>query len=270
MKLLVSAFLLLALSYPATAEVVTSFATCNNFFFNGQPPIGPTAATYKKICQRTQASGYKYATLYDTRNKIPVYSAYEFVGYVACGRKDTWFIEPKLDDQNGGDFMASESKVKNNLGQNQALNEDYTHTGYHKGHLLPVRHRNAPSCMEATFTLTNAAPQNPTFNQGRWRVKEAEVANMLDTKCLNRGFQAYIVTGVVPGNTNINNRVNVPSYFWSAHCCRDNNNRPQFSGAFYGDNLPSGTIAITSIADLDRKLTALYGTGFQVFSNKCQ
>ena len=97
MKLLVSVFLLLALSYPATAEVVTSFATCNKFFFKGQPPIGPTGDQYKKICQKkTQAGGYEYATLYDTSNKIPVYSAYEFVGYARCGRKDKWFIEPKV------------------------------------------------------------------------------------------------------------------------------------------------------------------------------
>ncbi|XP_044215404.1 endonuclease domain-containing 1 protein-like [Thunnus albacares] len=272
MKLLVSVFLLLALSYPATAKVVTSFQNiCDYFFFKGQPPIGPTAATYEKICQKTtQAGSYEYATLYDTSRRIPVYSAYEFVGYARCGRNDKWFIEPQLDDQNGGDFMAPESTVTNNLGQNQSLNEDYTGTGYDKGHLLPVRHRNSSSCVEATFTLTNAAPQNPTFNRGRWRVKEAEVANMLTTNCLNSGFRAYIVTGVVPGNTNINNRVNVPRYFWSAYCCRDNNNRPQFSGAFYGNNVKSGTIAITSIADLDRNLTALYGTGFQVFSNECQ
>ncbi|XP_067456391.1 endonuclease domain-containing 1 protein-like isoform X3 [Thunnus thynnus] len=271
MKLLVSVFLLLALSYPATAEVVTSFATCNNFFFNGQPPIGPTAATYKKICQRTQASGgYEYATLYDTSRRIPVYSAYKFQGQGNM-RKTTWDIEPQLDDQNGGDFMASEGTVRNGLGRRQAVNEDYTGTArvYDKGHLLPVKHRNSQSCAVATFTLTNAAPQHKTFNRGTWRVKEAEVADTLTTDCLNRGFHAHIVTGVVPGNTNINRRVNVPRYFWSAYCCRDNNNRPKLSGAFYGKNDQTNRVTSISIASLDARLTRAYGTGFQVFSDKC-
>ncbi|XP_042279512.1 endonuclease domain-containing 1 protein-like [Thunnus maccoyii] len=268
MKLLVSVFLLLALSYPATAEVVMSFATCNNFFFKGQPPIGPTATQYKMICQKTE-DGYEYATLYDTNNKIPVYSAYDFHGIRT--KTADWDVEPQLDDQNGGDFMASESKVNPCLrGKNQALDEDYTKSNYDRGHLLPVHHRHSQASADATFTLTNAAPQNPTFNRGQWRVKEAEVADTLTTDCLNRGFHAYIVTGVVPGNTNINNRVNVPSYFWSAYCCRDNNDRPQFSGAFYGKNDQTNTVTPIPIAFLDGALTKVYGTRFKVFANECK
>ncbi|XP_044215286.1 endonuclease domain-containing 1 protein-like [Thunnus albacares] len=272
MKLLVSAFLLLALSYPATAEVVESFTgRCDNFFFKGQPPIGPTGDQYKKICQKkTQAGGYEYATLYDTSRRIPVYSAYKFQGQGNM-RKTTWDIEPQLDDQNGVDFMASEGTVRNGLGRRQAVNEDYTGTArvYDKGHLLPVKHRNSQSCAVATFTLTNAAPQHKTFNRGTWRVKEAEVADTLTTDCLNRGFHAHIVTGVVPGNTNINRRVNIPRYFWSAYCCRDNNNRPKLSGAFYGKNDYTNRVTSISITSLDARLTRAYGTGFQVFSDKC-
>ncbi|XP_042280405.1 endonuclease domain-containing 1 protein-like [Thunnus maccoyii] len=271
MKLLVSVFLLLVLSYPATAEVVTSFTTCNNFFFNHQPPNGTLGTQYKMICQKTE-DGYEYATLYDTDNKIPVYSAYDFQGIRT--KTADWDIEPQLDDQNGGDFMASEGKVNRYLrGKNQALDEDYAGTSnvYDRGHLLPVHHRHSQASPDATFTLTNAAPQHKTFNRGQWKATERVVANMLTINCLNRGFHAYIVTGVVPGNAHIGKQVNVPSHFWSAYCCRDNNDRLQLSGAFYGDNDQTNTVTTTTIAGLDGVLTTLYGlTSFEVFANKCQ
>ena len=97
MKLLVSAFLLLAPSYPATAEVVELFTgRCDDFFFKGQPPTGPTGGHYKKICQKkTPAGGYEYATLYDTSRRIPVYSAYKFQGQGNM-RKTSWDIEPQV------------------------------------------------------------------------------------------------------------------------------------------------------------------------------
>ncbi|XP_067456203.1 endonuclease domain-containing 1 protein-like [Thunnus thynnus] len=270
MKLLVSSFLLLVLSYPATAEVVESFTTCEQFFFKSQPPTEPSGVQYKKICQKTE-DGYQFATLYDTNRRIPVYSAYKFQGRVTYERKDKWLIEPKLDDQNGGDFMASGDAVKTGLGTNQALKADYRNSDYDKGHLLPGQHRHSQPSADATFTLTNVAPQVGKFNQGPWNEKETKVADTLTTKCLNSGFHAYIVTGVVPGNTNIKKRVNVPSYFWSAFCCGDNNDKPKLSGAYYGDNVESGNInEIEDLEDLDTKLSKDYGYTFKVFSDKCK
>lgn len=167
--------------------------------------------------------------------------------------------------------MASESTVPANLrGQRQALNKDYSGSNYDKGHLVPVQHRNSQECVDATFTLTNAAPQNPSFNRGQWRVTEANVEEKITTDCLNLGFKAYIVTGVVPGNTQINNRVNVPNIFWSAYCCVDNNNMPKVSGAYYGYNVNTRPVqSITAVA-LDALLTTKYGTSFTVFPNHCQ
>ncbi|KAF5891417.1 endonuclease domain-containing 1 protein-like, partial [Clarias magur] len=116
---------------------------------------------------------------------MPVYSAYRFYGHARCGRRN-WFIEPQLDDVQGGNDMTSESRVQN-PGTNQALNGDYSVTvpTPDKGHLVPVYHANTQSCADATFTLTNAAPQNPTFNRGRWRVTEKKVADFLTANCLS-------------------------------------------------------------------------------------
>lgn len=167
--------------------------------------------------------------------------------------------------------MATESSVPSERrGDKQALKEDYRNSNYDKGHLVPVFHQNSQSCVDATFTLTNAAPQFPSLNRGQWKAKERDVAKKLTANCLNRGFQAYIVTGVVPGNTYINNKVNVPWYFWSAYCCVDNNNRPQLSGAYFALNYINQVNEI-SIADLDAALGRDYSTsGFQVFSGQCK
>ncbi len=126
---------------------------------------------------------------------------------------------------------------KQGLGVHQALSGDYDKSGYDRGHLAPVFQANSQSCADATFTLTNAAPQNPSFNRGQWRVLEGNIANELSDQCLPNKYSVYIVTGVVPGINNINNRVNVPSHFWTAYCCLDQNNRCQISGGFIGENM---------------------------------
>ncbi|CAK6978127.1 endonuclease domain-containing 1 protein-like [Scomber scombrus] len=281
MKLLVSVFLLLALGYLATAEVVAFAGKCNKFFLKKQPPTGPAGPQYREICQKRDPAGnYEFATLYDTSNKIPVYSAYKFQSNGGCSRDTSWYIEPQLDDPTKGPEMNTEGTVTEPpRGDNQALNDDYHKSGYHRGHLVPVYHRNTKACLDATFTLTNAAPQSPKFNSGAWRVAEATVAKKLDTDCLNKGFKAYIITGVVPGNTDIKGNnppnpgsVNVPDYFWSAYCCVDNNKVPVPSvfGAYHrkNDNSKIATTP-TTVANLNAMLQLVYGTGFSVFGNNC-
>ena len=53
----------------------------------------------------------------------------------------------------------------NKLGSNQALNEDFLGSDYRTGQLYPFSLSSDPH--SATFTLTNAAPMTPSF-QERW------------------------------------------------------------------------------------------------------
>nr|XP_021331620.1 uncharacterized protein LOC767704 isoform X1 [Danio rerio] len=88
-----------------------------------------------------------------------------------CTRKNSWYIKPQLDDDNNAEEnMEFETFVDiGELGENQALNKDYYRSGFDRGHLAPVYHANSQECADATFTPTNAAPQNHSFNRVEWR-----------------------------------------------------------------------------------------------------
>ncbi|XP_058637935.1 endonuclease domain-containing 1 protein-like [Onychostoma macrolepis] len=229
--------LMLSLLSGGLAKVVQDFESeCRQFFANGKSPTRFSESQYKQICQTLDNDVY-YATFYDTDNKIPVYSAYKFEGLMGCTRLNKWYIEPQLDSNNASPNMQLEKDVKKQgRGARQALNGDYEKSRFDKGHLAPVYQANSQICADATFTLTNAAPQNPSFNRGQWRVLEGNIAKELSDQCLPNKYSVYIVTGVVPGNNNINNRVKVPSHFWTAYCCLDNNNKCQISRGFIGEN----------------------------------
>ncbi len=139
-----------------------------------------------------------------------------------------------------------------NIGTNQAVNSDNDKSGYNKGHLYPVLHTDSELSMLATSTLTNAAPQNSTFNLNAWRAHERAVDE--DLKSCDK--EAYVVTGVVPDTTHtINNRVTVSKYYWRATCCLKNN---QYIEKGYCGPDESGKVRSLSIAELEKKLQVFY------------
>ncbi|KAI7811194.1 endonuclease domain-containing 1 protein-like [Triplophysa rosa] len=242
-----------------SARVVLDFQhECSGVFHHNIPPTVFPAPRFRQICQ-TLNNVYHYATLYDTSNKIPVYSAYVFTGWVKCIRTSSWYIEPQLEGPNEDPNMAQERIPV----EKQASNRDYIGSVYHKGHLAPVSLANSQQCADATFTLTNAAPQHPSFNSGKWRAVESSMNKTLSSQCTG---PAYIVTGVVPGNKIIKNRVRVPSHFWTAFCCQSN--IQLISGAVIGNNYNEFPVQMT-VRQLETNLTNHYGVNFTLFDNNC-
>ncbi|KAF5891788.1 endonuclease domain-containing 1 protein-like, partial [Clarias magur] len=102
MKLVALVLLLSALPSLTLTEVVTSFPRACPSFFMLNPKrqnvrIVPTIFTgsqYKTICQRWK-NGYRFATVYDSVRRIPVYSAYTFKQEVNTVRREDWKIEPQ-------------------------------------------------------------------------------------------------------------------------------------------------------------------------------
>ncbi|KAL7873671.1 hypothetical protein AOLI_G00127420 [Acnodon oligacanthus] len=187
--------LLLAFSSLASCRLVKHFLAalpngCPQFFLNTPngritPTILQAGQRYRQICQN-YLNVDRFATLYDTQNRIPVYSAYHHVLHTSIDRVDRWRTEPDLTSDE------------------QAVNRDYVNSGMDKGHLYPAYHNNNAEGVRATFTLTNAAPQTGSFNIQWFNQVEQPVNRIIQDNC--EGNQAYTVTGVVPSQDTINNR----------------------------------------------------------------
>ena len=153
----------------------------------------------------------------------------------------------------------------------QAINADYRNTDYDRGHLNP----NFYQCGEgrtATFTLTNAVPQDPCFNQQSWRKMEEAAMRTMRTNCSFSGARRYFVTGIVQQRIRIPNRehdlegdvahrdfnrVTVPSYLWTAVCCdasSSGNRENGFSFAYIGKNTADSYVDILSVSELEARL----------------
>ncbi|XP_051471738.1 endonuclease domain-containing 1 protein-like [Apus apus] len=254
-------------------EVVTSLQnTCPQFFFNGIPPNANMAPqTPAWICQCYE-NQYHYATLYDTSLRIPVYSAYIYQpGRVH--RNDSWLVEPQLVNPSFPGDMNSEKYVIRKLGassfslrNSQAVNKDYENApGYHRGHLNPCSNNNNTISVAATFTLTNAVPQNQSLNTGKWRRYEVHTMRNMTKNC----DITYVVAGAVPGNNYLaNGRVNIPSYIWSSACCKLKNNNMKAWGVIAENN--KNEVKELTLGELEGNLTHLYRRGsVSLFHSAC-
>lgn len=84
-----------------SASVVLDFnhiERCKDSLYMGTPPRGIIETGLKKICQR-YADKPRFVTLYDSRKRIPVYSAYTFKKTEGDRRVDyPWMYEPQVRD----------------------------------------------------------------------------------------------------------------------------------------------------------------------------
>uniref|UniRef100_A0A7N6ATK9 Endonuclease domain-containing 1 protein-like n=1 Tax=Anabas testudineus TaxID=64144 RepID=A0A7N6ATK9_ANATE len=228
--LLPLAVLLLSIT-PTETKVVNEISECEGFLLNETPPqvTGILESDkiqdqnrYKIICQ-TFDNKTRFLTLYDTNNKIPVFSAYKYRGAEGKRPDTPWKIEL----------------------QHQASNNDYKNQDvYDRGHLFPSSYGFFKSDKVSTFTLTNVVPQVKSFNGGSWSRMEQELKNTMDDLCYNNNdkLEAYVVTGAQPSQSNkLKNRVNVPSMLWTAFCCYSDNIKKWIAEAYLRDNVADKT-----------------------------
>ncbi|XP_060922605.1 endonuclease domain-containing 1 protein-like [Limanda limanda] len=238
---------------------------CNAFFLNQKPPqIGEILEggkilnqnRYKPICQ-TWSNSRTFVSLYDTTNKIPVFSAYKYTGKEDVPRQQGWKIEPQLEEITLNKNMEVADRSKSY--SHQAIINDYNNTlGYGKGHLFPSSYGITIIEKRSTYTLTNSVPQVNSFNDGSWSYVESCVKCVLDKYCINNNNQpeGFVVIGARPGNNILNNKVNIPSMLWSAFCCYSKDQGTWLAGAHWGDNTEdAGRVLQTkTLAELHREL----------------
>ncbi|KAK2898143.1 endonuclease domain-containing 1 protein-like [Channa argus] len=277
------------LSFHTQAEVVSSFQSCSQYFYKGKEPRD-FDQNAKKICQKMNGI-YFFATLYSKHHRIPLYSAYTFnSGCTNQQERKTanWFIEPQLSiDENAAytnaDNMKTDTARESQfIMVGQAINADYSNTGYDRGHLNP----NSFMCNDgrvATFTLTNSAPMDACFNRVHWSKWEAGLQMILKEQ--DPLGTAYLVTGAVPDSSNRipkqglfddpnardYNRVTVPTYVWTAVCyIHPRDPEENFSFGYIGVNQPHGSIQVKKPEELARRLSVLYRrNNLKIFEDDC-
>uniref|UniRef100_A0A3Q1FQJ3 Uncharacterized protein n=1 Tax=Acanthochromis polyacanthus TaxID=80966 RepID=A0A3Q1FQJ3_9TELE len=232
---------------PTVTEVVDSVSQCAEFLLNKSPPQIPgilqrgnilNQNRYKVICQ-TFMNQRRFLTLYDTENKIPVFSAYKY---------------KELED--------IDINMRDDEYTKQAGNKDYTtDKPYNRGHLFPACHAFDSNDRKSTFTLTNIVPQAVSFNGGSWQKMESCTQCILQKYCINEIgiFEGFVVTGAQPSTSNkLNNRVNIPSMLWTAFCCNIKNTDRWIASAHWGDNIAepkSKYLQTKTLAELHQELS---------------
>ena len=143
-----------------------------------------------------------YVTSYNTETLIPGWVAYELTADEADARRDREGVEFRMDPDLRG--------------CTQAMREDYSGSGWTKGHLMPAADAAFSStAMSETFYFTNICPQNEVLNAGDWQYLEKRVRSWA-----GRYGSVWVVTGPIVGNNRygtIGERdVVVPDSFYKA------------------------------------------------------
>lgn len=165
----------------------------------------PANAEIPRLKEKRQEQIIKhegYTVSYNSEYRIANWVAYELTATEARSKKT----------ERSNKFV-SDPQVKGAT----AMNEDYTRTGYDRGHLAPAGDMKwSAKAMRESFYLSNICPQKPKLNRGIW--KELEEQSRL--WALDSG-SLWVVTGPVmtDGMKRLGkNRVAIPHAFYKVLC----------------------------------------------------
>lgn len=189
---------------------------CDQFFPNGKEIVVPNT---KVLCNSF------YAIVYDEKNHANVFST-----EIA---QDRVVKVPRLDD-----FRADKRVA------DAATPEDYTNSGYDRGHMVPAADADAPNEMSDTFLMTNMTPQLPSVNRVAWKNLEERVRST--------PFK-YVVTGAYYSATSKKigkHNVPVPDMLFKVTWFADGKN-----AVYIVDNVtPKSQVSTMSLDELEAKL----------------
>ncbi|MBQ5434517.1 MAG: DNA/RNA non-specific endonuclease [Bacteroidales bacterium] len=143
-----------------------------------------------------------YVSSYNEETLIPDWVAYELTADETGGTESRGGIEFRMDPTLRG--------------VTQAMREDYSGSGWTKGHLMPAADAAySTTTMGETFYFTNICPQDETLNAGDWAYLEKRVRQWA-----NRYGHIWVVTGPIVGENRYGTigerEVVVPDSFFKA------------------------------------------------------
>lgn len=89
-------------------------------------------------------------------------------------------------------------------------------SGYQRGKLYPFSL--SRDLQMVTFTLTNAAPMTPIFQEQWYMNLNSLMEQALSPQC-GSGEDLCITTGAVPSDRKVKDKVAIPEFVWLAACC---------------------------------------------------
>ena len=139
-----------------------------------------------------------YISGYSEAQKTPLWVAYRI------------FDVPMLEYDRKRPSFKKDYRTKVQVSQN-----DYTHSGFDRGHMAPnygIATRYGKEAQKETFLMTNIIPQNPRVNRHLWKDIEQHVARKY-----GRYFsEIWVLTGPVfePSGRRLDSGVPVPSAYY--------------------------------------------------------
>ena len=154
---------------------------------------------------------------------------------------------------------------------NDAYHGNWAKIHIDRGHLNPNEVNNHdPDAQDATFTMTNVAPQYSRFNEFAWREYECLVREYIENYNTNQTHYALTGTlgehGWMEGENG--QRVKIPAYYWKTVCYKDE--KSSWAVAIVAPNLNTEDTttekSFMSINQFSQKFlndTKIYGTQCQ-------
>jgi endonuclease G len=192
---------------------------CDQFFPNSKEIVVPNTTV---LCNSF------YATVYDPAHEANVFSTEIATPRTGKPVRKNDFRPDKRDP-------------------NPATPDDYTNTGFDRGHMTPAADSNDDQQMSDTFYMTNMTPQEPTVNRTPWRLLEVAVRDMK--------FK-YVITGAIYANYDRvigAHKVPVPTQLYKIVFLQDDT-----VIAYIADNIKNGKVTTTNVETIEAK------TGFKI------
>ncbi len=176
-------------------------------------PAKPSTKTFKipanteipRLKEKRQEQVIKhegYTVSYNSEYRIANWVAYELTATEAKSKKT----------ERSNKFV-SDPQVKGAT----AMNEDYTRSGYDRGHLAPAGDMKwSVKAMRESFYLSNICPQKPKLNRGIWKDLEEQCRLW----ALDNGSLLIVTGPVITGDMKRlgKNKVAIPKSFYKVLC----------------------------------------------------
>lgn len=176
-------------------------------------PAKPSTKTFKipanteipRLKEKRQEQVIKhegYTVSYNSEYRIANWVAYELTATEAKSKKT----------ERSNKFV-SDPQVKGAT----AMNEDYTRSGYDRGHLAPAGDMKwSAKAMRESFYLSNICPQKPKLNRGIWKDLEEQCRLW----ALDNGSLLIVTGPVITGDMKRlgKNKVAIPKSFYKVLC----------------------------------------------------